>query len=154
MTAGLTLLPALLTICGRRGFWPRRHLVEPAEDGGERARGRLAARRRARPAPPGRRARGHGRRCSAIGGLGLLAYQEDYSVEDFFKEPTESADGFTVMQQAFPAGALVPTTVLVERLDGEVTAADVAAVRGVAWPSPAWSRSSAVGRSTDGRVAR
>ena len=28
MVAGLTLLPALLTIFGRRGFWPRRSIVE------------------------------------------------------------------------------------------------------------------------------
>ena len=28
MIAGLTLLPALLTIFGRRGFWPRRGVVE------------------------------------------------------------------------------------------------------------------------------
>jgi RND superfamily putative drug exporter len=29
LAAGLTLLPALLTIAGRRGFWPRRGTVEP-----------------------------------------------------------------------------------------------------------------------------
>ena len=28
MLAGLTVLPALLTIFGRRGFWPRRQTVE------------------------------------------------------------------------------------------------------------------------------
>ena len=33
-TAGLTLLPALLTITGRRGFWPRRHTVDFMPEGG------------------------------------------------------------------------------------------------------------------------
>ena len=93
--------------------------------------------------------------CSASAASGLLAYKEDYSVQNFFKEPTESADGFTVMQQAFPAGALVPTTVLVERRDGAVTDEDVAAVREQA---QAVDGVAAVGageeRSTDGRVAR
>ena len=31
--AGLTLLPALLTVSGRRGFWPRHHTVEFRPDG-------------------------------------------------------------------------------------------------------------------------
>jgi putative drug exporter of the RND superfamily len=33
-TAGLTLLPALLTIAGRRGFWPRHHTVDFRPEGG------------------------------------------------------------------------------------------------------------------------
>ena len=90
-----------------------------------------------------------------IGALGLLAYQEDYSVQNFFKNPTESADGFTVMQQAFPAGALVPTTVLVERLDGEVTDEDIAAVREAAQSvDGVASIDDGNARSTDGGVAR
>ena len=51
MVAGLTLLPALLTIFGRRGFWPRRSMVEyDPERPVDRAPGSLAPRRRPRPA--------------------------------------------------------------------------------------------------------
>jgi putative drug exporter of the RND superfamily len=127
--AGLTLLPALLTVTGRRGFWPRHHTVAfRPEGGGEERAGiwrRVGSRVLRRPGA----ALAGTLVMFAIGGLGLLAYEEDYSVQNFFKEPTESADGFTVMQQAFPAGALVPTTLLVERIDGVLTDADVAAVR-------------------------
>jgi RND superfamily putative drug exporter len=153
--AGLTLLPALLTVSGRRGFWPRHHTVEfRPEGGGEEREGiwrRVGSRVLQRPgaALAGTLA------AFALGALGLLAYKEDYSVQNFFKEPTESADGFTVMQQAFPAGALVPTTVLVERLDGEVTNADVAAVRESALAVDGVATVSAgEERSTDGGVVR
>lgn len=153
--AGLTLLPALLTICGRRGFWPRRRTVDfsPGGDGGEREgiwRG-FGQRVLQRP----------GRALVATlvlfgaGTLGLLAYKEDYSVQNFFKEPTESADGFAVMQQAFPAGALVPTTVLVERRGGEVADTDVAAVREAALAVDGVATvDRGADRSTDGAVAR
>jgi RND superfamily putative drug exporter len=127
--AGLTLLPALLTISGRRGFWPRRHMVEfrpeaPAEERVGIWR-RVGARVLQRP----------GAALAAtlvlfgIGALGLLAYQEDYSVEGFFKQDTDSVQGFDALQAAFPAGALVPTVVLVVRDDGPVREADVTAVR-------------------------
>src|SRR5215216_5772339 len=38
VAAGLTLLPTLLTIAGRRGFWPRRRLIafHPGEEAEER----------------------------------------------------------------------------------------------------------------------
>jgi RND superfamily putative drug exporter len=59
------------------------------------------------------------------------------------------------MQQAFPAGALVPTTVLVERLDGEVTDEDIAAVRDAAQDvDGVASIDAGDARSTDGGVAR
>jgi putative drug exporter of the RND superfamily len=153
--AGLTLLPALLTVTGRRGFWPRRHIVDfRPEGGGEERVGiwrRVGARVLQRPGA----ALGATLMLFGLGALGLLAYEEDYSVDNFFKERTESADGFAVMQQAFPAGALVPTTALVERSDGDVTDADVAAVRaqlvsvdGVA------AVDAGTQRSADGRIAR
>jgi RND superfamily putative drug exporter len=153
--AGLTLLPALLTITGRRGFWPRRHMVEFSPGGGTEEREgiwrRVGQRVLRRPGA----ALGVTLVLFGIGALGLLAYQEDYSVQNFFKNPTESADGFTVMQQAFPAGALVPTTVLVERLDGEVTDEDIAAVREAAQNiDGVASIDNGDARSTDGGVAR
>ncbi len=129
LLAGLTLLPALLTIAGRRGFWPRRRLIAFAPD-----------------APPPHQS-GWWRRIGqlvqeraglaltvtvalfAIGGLGLLSYQEDYSTTTFFKKPTQAVAGFKALEQAFPAGTLAPSTALVERAGGPVTRADLAAVR-------------------------
>jgi RND superfamily putative drug exporter len=129
LLAGLTLLPALLTAFGRVGFWPRRRVVayQPDVDIGER-RGlwrRFGDRVLQRPA-------------LALGGtvalfgfftLGLLAYEEDYSIGGFFKKDVESVDGFDVLGQSFPQGALGPTSILVQREGGSVTDADLAEVR-------------------------
>jgi putative drug exporter of the RND superfamily len=153
--AGLSLLPALLTVAGRRGFWPRRAIVAFHPEGPPEERAgiwrRVGDRVLQRPA-------------SALtvtlvlftaGAFGLLAYKEDYSVTGFFKKQTESADGFDVLRGSLPAGALVPTTMLVVRDGGQVSDADVAAVRktalgvrGVA------SVDSGSARSTDGSAAR
>jgi RND superfamily putative drug exporter len=84
----------------------------------------------------------------------MLSYQEDYSIGGFFKKDVESVDGFDALARAFPAGALGPTTVLVERRGGAVTDADVGEIRrrledvpGVASIRPDAQR------SEDGRIA-
>ena len=56
--------------------------------------------------------------------LGLLSYQEDYSIGGFFKKDVESVDGFEVLGQSFPQGALGPTSILVQREGGAATDAD------------------------------
>jgi RND superfamily putative drug exporter len=61
--------------------------------------------------------------------LGLLGYKEDYSIGGFFKKETESVDGFEVMGESFPQGALSPTSILVRRDGGNATDADIAAAR-------------------------
>jgi RND superfamily putative drug exporter len=153
--AGLTLLPALLTITGRRGFWPRRRTVEFDPEAvelehpgvwrrfGDRVLERPAAALAATLA------------VFAAGGLGLLAYKENYSTTGVFTKRTESVDGFKAIRKSFPAGALDPNDVLVERTTGRVTAADVASARrrlatapGVAAVTPGFQR------SKDGRIAR
>ena len=127
MVAGLTLLPALLTIFGRRGFWPRRSDVaydpaarEPSRQGIWR---RFGDRVLQRPGP----ALAVTVLVFVAGALGLLAYKVDYSTTTFFKKSVEAVEGFELIEQAFPAGLLSPTTVLVESEDGPVTEADVAA---------------------------
>jgi RND superfamily putative drug exporter len=155
LLAGLTLLPALLTIGGRRGFWPRQSAVawRPQEALGEhrglwRRFGNQVLRR------PGL-ALGATVVLFAICTLGLLAYKEDYSIGGFFKKDVESVEGFEVLGRSFPSGALGPTAVLVRRDAGPATEADVAAVRrrlvdieGVSSVSPR------AARSEDGRIAR
>jgi putative drug exporter of the RND superfamily len=125
MVAGLTLLPTLLTIFGRRGFWPRRSVVEydPAH-AAEEHRGlwrRFGDRVLERPA-------------AALlvtgvvfiaGAFGLLAYRVDYSTTSFFKHSVEAVEGFDVLRSAFPAGTLAPTTVLVESSGGPITPFDI-----------------------------
>ena len=127
MLAGLTLLPALLTIFGRKGFWPRHGLVAYDPDHAfERRTGlwrRIGDRVLQRPGP-----------ALAIttvlfvgGALGILAYKVDYSTTNFFKKSVESVEGFELMEQEFPAGILFPTTLLVESTDGPISGRDVAA---------------------------
>jgi putative drug exporter of the RND superfamily len=129
LLAGLTLLPALLTAVGRRGFWPRRAAVayRPDVDVAERQGiwRRFGDRVLRRPG-------------LALGGtlalfgflsLGLLAYEEDYSIGGFFKKDVESVDGFDVLGRSFPQGALGPTSILVQRERGPATDADLAEVR-------------------------
>jgi RND superfamily putative drug exporter len=155
LLAGLTLLPALLTAAGRRGFWPRSGAVacKPLEEleshrGLWRRFGDVVLER------PGL-ALGATTAFFALCTLGLLAYQEDYSIGGFFKKDVESVDGFEVLSRSFPAGALGPTAIIVRREGGAATDADVAAARervesieGVASVSPQSMR------SEDGELAR
>ena len=128
MVAGLTLLPALLTIFGRRGFWPRASLV--AYDPSHLGSGRQGLWRRLGDRVLQRPAAAFVVTSVAFiaGATGVLAYKVDYSTTTFFKKSVESVEAFRLMEEAFPAGVLAPTTVLVEREDGAVTRADVATV--------------------------
>jgi RND superfamily putative drug exporter len=153
--AGLTLLPALLTISGRRGFWPRRswvewdpeHAVRPATGIWRRIGDRVLQR-------PGA-ALTVTVLLFAGGALGLLAYKEDYSTTTFFKKETESVEGFRVLESALPAGALSPLTILVEREDGPVRPGAVARARRLVASHPGVaSVTPPLGRSSDGRIAR
>jgi putative drug exporter of the RND superfamily len=129
LLAGLTLLPALLTAAGRKGFWPRKAVVayRPEVDVEERPGlwRRIGDRVLRRP----------GLALVAtvalfgVFTLGLLSYKEDYSIGGFFKESVESVEGFDVLGESFPQGALGPTSILVERDGGDATDADLAEVR-------------------------
>ena len=129
LLAGLTLLPALLTWYGRRGFWPRRKTVECRPDEElETSRGlwrRFGDRVLQRPAVALIATVG----LFAFFSLGLTFYKEDYSIGGFFKKQVESVSGFEVLGDAFPAGALAPTTVIIRRGVGRVSASDVELVR-------------------------
>ncbi|HEX6585283.1 MAG TPA: MMPL family transporter [Solirubrobacterales bacterium] len=128
MVAGLTLLPALLTMFGRAGFWPRRGVVEYDPSHPETARQgvwrRVGDRVLQRPGP----ALAVTGIAFVAGALGLLAYKVDYSTTTFFKKSVESVEAFELMEREFPAGVLYPTTVLVESAEGPVTAGDRAGV--------------------------
>jgi len=124
MLAGLTVLPALLTIFGRSGFWPRHGMVDYDPQHAEVAHSglwrRFGDRVLHRPAPALAVTAG----VFLLGCLGLIAYKVDYSSTTFFKKSVESVEGFEVLSADFPAGTLSPTTVLVERQSGPVTPQD------------------------------
>jgi RND superfamily putative drug exporter len=126
MLAGLTLLPALLAIFGRRGFWPRSATVECNPDTPSVTRQGVWRRIGDRVLKTPGTALAITVIAFVAGSLGLLAYKVDYSTTNFFKKSVESVEGFELMEEAFPAGTLAPTTILVERDDGEVTEEDLA----------------------------
>ena len=143
MVAGLTLLPALLTIFGRRGFWPRASTVAYDPDHVTTMRQgvwrRIGDRVLQHPGP----ALAITLTAFVAGAAGLVAYKVDYSTTSFFKKSVEAVEGFQLMEEAFPAGVLAPTTILVERDDGPVTKGDLtqaaqaaAGVDGVASAAP------------------
>jgi putative drug exporter of the RND superfamily len=154
MVAGLTLLPALLTIFGRVGFWPRRGIVEYDPDHETQVRAglwrRFGDKVLERPGPALAITLG----VFIVGALGLTAYKVDYSTTGFFKKDVDSVEAFELMEQAFPAGTLAPMTVLVQNDSGQVTPADVTSavsalqgVDGVASATPTGQT------STDGSMA-
>jgi putative drug exporter of the RND superfamily len=154
MLAGLTLLPALLTLGGRRAFWPRRRLIaySPGEDTvtSQGLWRRLGDRVLQRPGA----ALGVTLAVFAVGALGLLAYKVDYSTTSFFKKDVESVDGFRVIEGALPAGLLQPTDVLVERSNGPATPADATAATRALKGVDGVAAVKAVGFSTDHQIAR
>src|SRR3954454_9375795 len=155
LLAGVTLLPALLTIAGRHGFWPRRHLIayDPEASVHERPGvwRRIGDRVVRRPGP----ALAATVALFGVGALGLLAYKEDYSTTGFFKKKTDSVTGYKALQASFPAGVLSPTTVLVQRDNGPVRPSDVqaAVARLRVMPHVAAVLTNG-GTSRDGRIAR
>ena len=156
MVAGLTLLPALLTMFGRVGFWPRRGLVEYDPNKPSIARQgvwrRFGDKVLERP--------GLALTVTVVfflaGSLGLLAYKVDYSTTTFFKKSVDSVEGFKLMEQEFPAGVLTPTTILVQGEDGaKVTDADVETVANAAQQVEGIATATPNGRiSTDGTIAQ
>jgi RND superfamily putative drug exporter len=146
--AGLTLLPALLTIFGRAGFWPRRGLVQYDPDHHIRVRRGLWRRFGDKVLERPTQVLAVTVIVFAASSLGLLAWKVSYSTTTFFKEQVDSVEGFQVLERAFPAGTLAPMTVLVTNENGPITQPDIdAAVRdlrgveGVASATPTGLRS-------------
>jgi RND superfamily putative drug exporter len=155
LLAGLTLLPALLTIAGRRGFWPRQRTVAYDPDHAIQRRSgiwrRVGDKVLHRPGV----ALLTTVAIFGAGALGLFAYKEDYSTNGFFKKKTEAVEGYKLIERSFPAGALAPTSVLVRRENGPVTKTDVETARQQASGIPGIAAvTPLLARSRDGRVAR
>src|SRR3954465_1032103 len=178
LAASLTLLPALLTVFGRTGFWPSGKLVRvaaPAEPPKLLSGLRQLPDFRAMMAdahPNIRQRDGIWRRvgeaalkrpwvtlvsCLVLLGvcaLGVTTYKEEGDVVGMFRKDTGSTDGFKTLSTGFPKGTLYPNTVLVERGDGPLQPPDVAAVQAAVKSVPGVAAvSDPTAQSTDKRAA-
>ena len=116
LLAGLTLVPALLVWPGRAAYWPfvPRYQPEQATMQTETTLrgfwGRLGAwtaRHRVLAV------------VISVAFLGILALgnigsQPTFNFLTSFRDPTDSSNGYAILQQHFPAGTLAPTTVLIQ----------------------------------------
>ena len=147
LLASLTLLPAVLAVAGERAFWPGRPDAAEKVGGawqtlGERVRRRPLAWLAAVVILLG----------AGAGGISVYELHSDWLRQ--FKNETDGTRGYEVLKTGFPAGALAPTTALLERRDGPVTPADVAVVQERLRGGPGIAAVTDVQRrSTDGRAA-
>jgi RND superfamily putative drug exporter len=143
MLAGLTLLPAVLTIVGRRAFWPsipRAGEADAIASGGVwRRTGESVARRPGVVLVTTTAALVLAAAGNAVGLPGL-------SLGSGFRGSVESVEGLEALARSLPAGEVAPTDVLVASESAERTAAALRDVDGV-------SSVRRVGTSDDGELA-
>ena len=121
MLAALTLVPALLTIIGRRAYWPKqpRHDPTPTSlaDSGNWQRstyGRVGKVVLRRP-----RVILAVTTCAlALLIFGLLRFETNYDQLASLPDNTESVRSFELLREGFPAGELAPTNVYVDLAEG------------------------------------
>ena len=164
LSASMTLLPAILSLLGRGGFWPARAQAEyDPVTGGQSLT--VVQVQQTRWAGVARRvmgrpwlAAGGGVAILAAGAFGLFAYHADPTPIKEFRTNTDSKAGYELFRRSFPVGLVAPSTVLISLRSGGVpSAADVALVSHrlaslhgvVASVFPATEP-----RSRDGRIAR
>ena len=106
LIAGLTLMPALLAVLGRRAFWPRTpHLGDATE---HRSWRRVAETVAAAP----RRSAAVVAAILVVLALGVLFYSPRFSFTEDFLKDMPSKQGYALLERHFPKGSLAPTTVL------------------------------------------
>jgi len=108
LIAGLTLMPALLALLGRRAFWPR--VPRQGEATEHKTWGRVAGWVAAGP----RRAALGVLAILVVLALGCLFYSPRFSFTEDFLKNMPSKQGYALLEQHFPKGALAPTTVLIK----------------------------------------
>src|SRR2546423_1598038 len=178
LAASLTLLPALLTVFGRRGFWPSGKLVRVAAPP---AHPRLLSGLQPLPdfralmadaQPTIRQRDGIWRRvgeaalkrpvvtlvsCLVVLGIcavGVTTYTEEVDVVGMFRKTTDSTEGFKVLSKGFPKGTLYPNTVLVDRRGGPLRPRERSAVQASVRSTPGVAAvSDPTAQSTDKRAA-
>jgi uncharacterized membrane protein YdfJ with MMPL/SSD domain len=108
LIAGLTLMPALLAVLGRKAFWPR--VPKEGEATTHRTWERVATWVAAGP----RRAALGVAAILVVLALGCLFYSPRFSFTEDFLTSMPSSEGYTLLEKHFPKGALAPTTVLIK----------------------------------------
>jgi RND superfamily putative drug exporter len=114
LLAGLTLAPALLVLLGRAAYWPfvpryqeeASTIVTPTR-GFWVHLGLWTARHRVL-AVVGSTV------LLAVLALGNIGSQPTFNFLTAFRDPTDSSQGYNLLQKHFPAGTLAPTTILVQ----------------------------------------
>ncbi|CAA9517411.1 MAG: transporter, MMPL family [uncultured Solirubrobacteraceae bacterium] len=124
MLAMLTLLPALLTIFGRRAFWP--FIPRVGGEGADETHG-IWRRVGERVAVSPRRVWMGTAVLLAVFALGTLNFDDGLTQGNSFRGEVESVQGQELLAQSFPAGANAPTEVFVP--DARRAPAVAAAVR-------------------------
>ncbi len=104
--AGVTLIPALLSLLGPRVFWPSRSWQKNPPNPIYRRIGGVIARR------PGRVALASGGLLAALA-VGAVFYSADYDSINQLPSDAPSRVAYEDLRQSFPAGAIVPTQVYV-----------------------------------------
>lgn len=116
LLVGLTLIPALLVLFGRAAYWP---FVPRYRS--EQARGRQPQALRGFWGYLATWTARH--RIWAVGGsllllvilaLGNIGSQPTFNFLTAFRDPTDSSQGYAILQQHYAAGTLAPTTVLIQ----------------------------------------
>ena len=108
LIAGLTLMPALLALLGRRAFWPRRPKLGDATE--HRTWQRIAERVASSP----KRAAAAVALILVLLSLGCLFYSPRFSFTEDFLKDMPSKQGYALLEKHFPKGSLAPTTVLIQ----------------------------------------
>jgi putative drug exporter of the RND superfamily len=143
MLAGLTLLPALLAILGRRSYWPAIPRVGDGDPGGSRVWRRVGELVAHRP----RAVAALVTAALALGALGNLQSLPPLGFGNGFRGEVEAVQAQEALARAFPAGEAATTDVLVR---ADAAPAAERALRGVDGVAAV----TAAGRSDDGRLAR
>ena len=121
--AALTLIPAVLTIGGRRAFWPMQPRL--ATDAASEPEARQDWRRSIYGRIGGvvlrwpRASLAVTTAALALLLVGLLAFQPNYDQLESLPDNTESVRSFELLRSGFPAGELSPTRVFVSLPPGE-----------------------------------
>jgi RND superfamily putative drug exporter len=109
MAAGMTLLPALLAVLGRRAFWPAIPVFDPDyRPGDTRGWVRIGALVRGKPWL----LIGLSLAILTLGALGNLEGRGYLALTDQYRDPPESVQGQQLIAERFPPGRVAPVDVV------------------------------------------
>jgi len=117
IAAGLTFIPAILTILGKKAYWPSKITVQHNGTGNDSLR---------RPSPEGlwaTIAQFISKKPATVAiisvvilslmSIGLVKYQPSYNLLASLPENAESVQGYTIMRESFPSGSVAPTQIFI-----------------------------------------